>query len=59
MPDYSDNVFVLSAGVYICLKPIILVDMLGLEKLSHAFGVTMMFQGIGSFVGPPLAGAFS
>jgi len=59
MPDFNDNISVLCAGIFVSLKPIVLVDMLGLEKLSHAFGVAMLFQGIGAFAGPPLAGLFS
>ena len=38
------------------LKPIVLVDLLGLEKLSSAYGVALLFQGIGALAGPPLAG---
>ena len=38
------------------LKPIVLVDLLGLEKLSSAFGLALLFQGIGALAGPPLAG---
>ncbi|ESO12384.1 hypothetical protein HELRODRAFT_63243 [Helobdella robusta] len=48
--------FGLLIGVYVCLTPVVLVDLLGLEKLSNAFGVVLLFQGIGGVVGPPLAG---
>jgi multisubunit Na+/H+ antiporter MnhC subunit len=44
------------AGVYTCLTPIVLVDLLGLGKLSNAFGLVLLFQGIGAVVGPPIAG---
>lgn len=43
-------------GAYVGLTSVILVDLLGLEKLTNAFGLLLMFQGIASFVGPPLAG---
>ena len=43
-------------GVYICLTPIVLVDLLGLDKLNDAFGLVLLFQGIGGVAGPPLAG---
>lgn len=43
-------------GAYVGLTSVILVDLLGLEKLTNAFGLLLLFQGIASFVGPPLAG---
>jgi len=48
----------LYSGVYVCLTPIVLVDLLGLEKLSNAFGLVLLFQGIGAVAGPPFAGLF-
>jgi len=44
--------------VYVCLTPIVLVDLLGLEKLSNAFGLVLLFQGIGAVAGPPFAGLY-
>jgi len=46
----------MDTGAYVCLTPIVLVDLLGLEKLSNAFGLVLLFQGIGAVVGPPIAG---
>lgn len=43
-------------GVYTCLTPIVLVDLLGLAKLSNAFGLILLMGGIGAVVGPPIAG---
>ncbi|XP_053682690.1 monocarboxylate transporter 12 isoform X2 [Sabethes cyaneus] len=43
-------------GAYVGLTSVILVDLLGLDKLTNAFGLLLMFQGIASFLGPPLAG---
>jgi len=40
------------------LKPVVLVDLLGLKKLSSAFGIALLFQGIGATAGPPLAGLY-
>lgn len=45
-----------SAG-YIALTSILLVDLLGLEKLTNAFGLLILFRGAAAMVGPPLAGA--
>merc|ERR1712108_17690 len=39
------------------LSGIALVDLLGLEKLTSAFGLLTMFRGAASIVGPPIAGA--
>lgn len=47
------NAFV--AG-YISLTSIILVDLLGLDKLTNAFGLLILFRGAAAIVGSPLAG---
>ena len=33
-----------------------MVDLLGLEKLTNAFGILLLFQGIAAIFGTPLAG---
>lgn len=38
------------------LTSVILVDLLGLDRLTNAFGLLLLFQGIASFLGPPIAG---
>ncbi|XP_074040298.1 monocarboxylate transporter 1 [Leptinotarsa decemlineata] len=50
-------VFGFTAGAYVGLTSVILVDLLGLERLTNAFGLLLLFQGIASLVGPPIAGA--
>ncbi|KAK9887557.1 hypothetical protein WA026_023363 [Henosepilachna vigintioctopunctata] len=40
------------------MKTIILVELLGLDKLTNAFGITLMFQGVSSLIGLPIAGYF-
>jgi hypothetical protein len=35
---------------------VILVDLLGLEKLTNAFGLLCLFRGVASMIGAPLAG---
>ncbi|XP_053678361.1 monocarboxylate transporter 12-B [Anopheles nili] len=49
-------VYGFTIGAYVGLTSVILVDLLGLEKLTNAFGLLLLFQGIASFVGPPIAG---
>lgn len=39
------------------LRSIIAVEMIGLEKLTNAFGFLMLFQGIAATIGTPIAGA--
>lgn len=41
---------------YISLTSIILVDLLGLDKLTNAFGLLILFRGAAAILGPPLAG---
>lgn len=38
------------------MTSIILVDLLGLDKLTNAFGLLILFRGAAAIVGPPLAG---
>ena len=44
------------SGTYISQKSVVIVDILGVEKLSSSFGLLLMFQGVGSFIGPPVGG---
>lgn len=36
----------------------LVVELLGLEKLTNAFGLLLLFQGVAATIGSPLAGAF-
>lgn len=51
-------VFGFTVGAYVGLTSVILVDLLGLDNLTNAFGILLLFQGIASFVGPPIVGVF-
>ncbi|XP_034952770.1 monocarboxylate transporter 12 isoform X2 [Chelonus insularis] len=42
---------------YISLTSIILVDLLGLDKLTNAFGLLILFRGAAAIIGSPLAGS--
>ena len=44
------------AAGYISLTSIILVELLGLDQLTNAFGLLILFRGSSSMVGPPLSG---
>ncbi|XP_063699919.1 monocarboxylate transporter 14-like [Culicoides brevitarsis] len=49
-------VFGIAISGYISLTSIILVDLLGLDKLTNAFGLLILFRGAATIVGSPLAG---
>ncbi|CAC5423852.1 unnamed protein product [Mytilus coruscus] len=43
------------SGLYTAQKSVVIVDILGRDKLKYSYGILMMFQGIGVFIGPPLS----
>lgn len=53
---YNFNSYNFLLGAYVGLTSVILVDLLGLENLTNAFGLLLLFQGIASIVGPPVGG---
>ena len=44
------------SGGYVGLTSIIVVDLVGVKKLSDAFGVLLLFQGVAVALGTPIAG---
>ena len=48
--------FGVSIAALITLTSIVLVDVLGLESLTSAFGMLIMFRGLATIMGPPIAG---
>lgn len=53
---FSKHTFV--SGAYISLTSVILVDLVGLDLLTNAFGLMLLFQGVASLIGAPIAGKF-
>ncbi|XP_076033225.1 monocarboxylate transporter 5 isoform X2 [Oratosquilla oratoria] len=51
-------VFGFAVAAFASLRSILLVELLGLEKLTNAFGLLLLFQGIAAVFGGPIAGAF-
>lgn len=49
-------IFGITCACFSALRSIIVVDLLGLEKLTNAFGILLLFQGIAAIFGSPLAG---
>ncbi|KAL3989308.1 Major Facilitator Superfamily protein [Acanthocheilonema viteae] len=50
------GLFGLTLSSYVCLTSVLLVDLIGIEKLTNAFGLILLFQGIGTIIGPPISG---
>lgn len=44
------------SGTYISQKSVVVVDILGVGKLTNAFGLLLVFQGMGSLIGPTVGG---
>lgn len=44
------------SAAYISLTSIIICDLIGLEKLTNAFGILTLARGTSSIYGPPIAG---
>ncbi|CAF0822943.1 unnamed protein product [Adineta steineri] len=51
------SLFGFSSGGYFTLTPIVLVDIVGKNKLSDAFGVLLLFIGVAMAIGTPIVGA--
>lgn len=49
-------IFGITCACFSALRSIIAVELLGLEKLTNAFGILLLFQGIAAVFGSPLAG---
>ncbi|KAL6739911.1 hypothetical protein Aduo_013309 [Ancylostoma duodenale] len=50
------GLFGFTISAYVCLTSVLLVDLLGLGKLTNAFGLLLLWQGVGTIFGPPIAG---
>lgn len=48
--------FGFTSGGYVSITSIVLVDLLGIKKLTHAFGILLVFQGVATAIGPPIVG---
>ncbi|RUS70172.1 hypothetical protein EGW08_022064 [Elysia chlorotica] len=53
------SVFGLAVAVFVSLRSIIMVELMGLDRLTSAFGLVIMCQGISAFLGAPIAGSLS
>lgn len=44
------------SACFSALRSILVVDLMGLEKLTNAFGILCLFQGLAAAIGAPIAG---
>ena len=49
-------IFGVTSGAYVGLTSVVLVDLLGLDKLTNVYGLMLLFQGIASVIGPLIIG---
>ncbi|KAK3925719.1 Monocarboxylate transporter 12-B [Frankliniella fusca] len=52
------TVFGIAIACFASLRSILIVELLGLDKLTNAFGLLLLFQGVAACMGTPIAGAF-
>ncbi|KDR16896.1 hypothetical protein L798_08639, partial [Zootermopsis nevadensis] len=53
---FYSSVFGLAMACFASLRSILIVDLMGLDKLTNAFGLLLLFQGVAAAIGSPLAG---
>ncbi|XP_015118875.1 monocarboxylate transporter 13 [Diachasma alloeum] len=56
MLSFFCALFGLSSGMYIGITTVILADMLGTEKLSSSYGISLFVNGVLQLIGPPVCG---
>lgn len=49
-------VFGLASGVYVGVTAVIMADMLGTERLTSSYGISLFVNGILQLIGPPICG---
>lgn len=56
MVSFWCAVFGLASGVYVGITAVIMADMLGTDRLTSSYGISLFVNGILQLVGPPLCG---
>lgn len=46
----------ITSAAYVLLTTLVLADLLGADKFTNAFGLLLLFQGVATFIGPPIVG---
>lgn len=52
-------IFGIAIAAFVSLRSIIMVELLGIERLTNAFGLVTLCQGLSSFIGSPIAGSLA
>lgn len=52
------SMFGLASGVYVGITAVIMADMLGTERLTSTYGISLFVNGILQLIGPPLCGVW-
>lgn len=52
------GVFGLGTGCYVGITPVIMADVLGIEKLTSSYGISLFVSGVLQLIGPPICLAF-
>lgn len=50
------GIFGLASGVYVGVTAVIMADMLGTERLTSSYGISLFVNGILQLIGPPICG---
>lgn len=50
------GIFGLASGIYVGVTAVIMADMLGTEKLTSSYGISLFVNGILQLIGPPICG---
>jgi len=50
------NCYGVTSAAYVLLTTLVLADLLGADKFTNSFGLLLLFQGVATFVGPPVVG---
>lgn len=56
MVSFWCGMFGLASGTYVGITAVIMADMLGTERLTSSYGISLFVNGILQLVGPPLCG---
>merc|ERR1719442_382187 len=46
----------ITSAAYVLLTTLVLADLLGADAFTNAFGLLLLFQGVATFIGPPVVG---
>merc|ERR1712240_303260 len=50
------NCYGVTSAAYVLLTTLVLADLLGADRFTNSFGLLLLFQGVATFVGPPVVG---